>query len=174
MIEVSPAKPEDAPALPRILQDAVRYKRRHDDPSWNPGFSERGVHWLINSGTTYLVSVDGEPAATFALVWDDAQDREAWQGFDVSDAGYLHRMAVSDRFRGRQLGRQIVNWATNEVCEHGKRHLRLDCSEDNTGLGAYYKRLGFSKAGTHHFEATDVFPAYTAALYQRLAGHAAD
>lgn len=169
MIEIRQATDRDEAALYEILDDAVRHKQEHGDQSWQPGFSRDGVKWLIGLGTTYLVAVDGQPAGTFGLPWEDHQDKEAWEGFDTSEAGYVHRMAVSGRFRGQELGKHILDWADGQVRERGRKYLRLDCNPENKGLCAYYEGLGFVRMGTHHFEPRADLPAYTAALYQRAA-----
>jgi ribosomal protein S18 acetylase RimI-like enzyme len=132
----------------RILDEAEEWPR----PFPREELAER-----IDRDELFVVDVDGEPAATFTLLWDDT----SFWGEQPSDAAYLHKLTVRPAFRGRGLGARIVEWVEVRTAAAGRAYLRLDCLRDNAGIRGYYERLGFEHRG-------DVErPRFTVALYER-------
>lgn len=159
MIEVLPAKPQDAEKLHEIFVQAALYKHRYDDHSWRNGFSLAGVMHMIENGDTYTVYLEDKPVATVGLEWED----DGWDDDPAQNAGYIHRLAVADGYHGKQIGEQIIDWAANQVAQKGRHYLSLDCNVNNPSLCAYYEKQGFKQVQTKHFPDFD----YTAALFQR-------
>ena len=156
----TPATPADAHELAGILTEAMRYKLAHQDQTWgDEPYSDAEAAELIAVAPTYLIHRDGETVGTVALDWED---EKTWK--DPTHAGYLHRMALKDAFRGQGLGEQVLDWALKEVAKQGRTFLRLDCDSHNTGLCAYYESRGFTRVGTWQSPRN---PAYLAALYER-------
>jgi ribosomal protein S18 acetylase RimI-like enzyme len=147
-VNVRGAGPEDVELVGRILDEAEEWPR----PFPREELAER-----TERDELFVVDLDGEPAATFTLLWDDA----SFWGEQPPDAAYLHKLAVRRAFRGRGLGARIVEWAERRAAAAGRAYLRLDCLRDNVGIRGYYERLGFEHRG-------DVdHPRLTAALYER-------
>jgi ribosomal protein S18 acetylase RimI-like enzyme len=55
----------------------------------------------------------------------------------------VHRMAVSRKAAGANVGQVMLDWATKRAAAASKRWLRLDAWKDNVGLHSYYERTGF-------------------------------
>jgi ribosomal protein S18 acetylase RimI-like enzyme len=145
---VRAAAPEDVELVGLILDEAEEWPR----PFPRPELAER-----IARDELFVVHVDGEPAATFTLLWED----EPFWGERPDEAVYLHKLAVRPAFRGRGLGARIAEWVDRHGAAAGRAYLRLDCLRDNAGIRAYYERLGFEYRG-------DVeHPRFWAALYER-------
>jgi ribosomal protein S18 acetylase RimI-like enzyme len=145
--DIRPAQPEDAGDLLAILNEALSFKLSVGDKAWElEPWTLKEVNHSIDAGSTYLARLGDTAVASVILVWDDER---TWGEIGLDgQAGYLHRMAVRDAYRGQQLGKKIVDWATEQVRSHERKYLRLDCPANNQKLSAYYENIGFSKIDT--------------------------
>jgi ribosomal protein S18 acetylase RimI-like enzyme len=171
MIEVRPATEADVPALTQVVSDAVRQKAAHGDFLWgDKAIAEEEIAGDIAKGNMYAVTVDGEIAATLSITEDDERVWED-QGKD-GQALYVHGLATSDRFRGQNLGGQILEWVDEEANRQGKTEVRLDCSYTNRDLSNYYEKRGFVEVRRRDIPrkstARDLRdPIYKVALFRR-------
>ncbi len=133
----------DIPKLITIFNSATEYKLSKDDNSWgSEPWSENEVGELVDKDSTYLVEIDGVPAATVTLTSEDG----TWQ--DPALANYVKRLAVVGNLHGRGIGSEILAWAEARTLEDGKHLLRLDCDSANSNLCKYYENQGFSLVRT--------------------------
>ena len=147
-MNVRAAGPEDVELVAGMLEESGEWRRP---------FPRDELAGRIERGELFVVDLDGEPAATFTVLWDDVP----FWGEQPPDAAYLHKLAVRPPFRGRGLGARIVEWVERRAAEAGRVHLRLDCRRDDPRIRGYYERLGFEHRG-------DVdHPRFAAALYER-------
>ena len=105
----------------------------------------------------YTVRIESEIAAVFyfRIGSDDSYRRidGAWQ----NDAPYavIHRVAVSDRFRGRGLSRAIFDY-----CYARFPNLKIDTHEKNIPMQRTLEKNGFRRCGTVRIEGGDTRIAY--------------
>jgi ribosomal protein S18 acetylase RimI-like enzyme len=90
-----------------------------------------------------MVYLEGRIVATITL---QTHDQVIW-GEDFGDALYIHLLVVHRDFRGRGIGRLLLQWATERAVEMKRRFLRLDCWAENAALRSYYEKAGFSPHG---------------------------
>jgi GNAT superfamily N-acetyltransferase len=57
-------------------------------------------------------------------------------------------IAVGDRFVGRGLAAQFLDWAADLAARRGKRFLRLDTDALRPKVCEFYRRQGFHRVGT--------------------------
>jgi ribosomal protein S18 acetylase RimI-like enzyme len=155
--DVRRAAPQDLDTVVAILSEAARWLLGRGIRQWPDPFPRDRAAALLERGEFYLARVDGEPAATFALLWSDP----GFWGEQPPVAGYVHAIAVRRAYAGRGLGEQLLDWAEEQVAAAGREFLRLDCMSDNSVLREYYERLGFEPRG----EA--VFRDFTATRFER-------
>lgn len=131
-----------------ILEEAAVWGGSDGRSTWPTGWftdpagaGRARVHKDIESGSLYIVWLDGKSAATFALL---DTDPVLWPAAG-DDALYLHRFAVRRSAAG--VGRRAMEWMVSEVRRRGRTNLRLDCREDNPGIRSYYERIGFRLVG---------------------------
>ncbi|MGH7642457.1 MAG: GNAT family N-acetyltransferase [Candidatus Dormibacteria bacterium] len=129
---------EDHPVI-EVLAEAGAFAAARGFAQWPARFSPSFVRGGIERGEVYLAFLDDVAVATCWLLWSDPQ----FWGVDDGLAGYLHRLAVTDRFRGQRLGQQVLDWAGAQVRQSGRRLLRLDCLAANRPLRSWYERYGF-------------------------------
>lgn len=160
-LSVNPAKQEEAPLIADILTEATKYKVELGDQAWgNEGWTAQEVTDYMKESTAYIVKKDGEVIGTVFMQWDDQLN---W-GEQPPVAGYMHRLAIKDDFRGQGIGQLIIDWCEDQVGKQDRTLLRLDCDARNAELCGYYESLGFKKVGQNEvLEYGD----YVAALYER-------
>ena len=59
------------------------------------------------------------------------------------NTAYLSGLSVLPECRHRQLGKQLIEYATNIAIDKGKKFLQLSAEKNNEWLVNWYKRLGF-------------------------------
>jgi GNAT superfamily N-acetyltransferase len=83
---------------------------------------------------TYLLRVDGEPAATA-------------RGATFDGATYLSSIGTRPVFRGRGFGAIVTAAVTARALEAGSRWIHLGVFADNRSAIRMYERLGFERVG---------------------------
>ena len=71
---------------------------------------------------------------------------EYWADDPCDTAYYVHRLAADTDEKG--IGREILKRIYETAVKNGKTCLRLDCSEDNPKLNAYYESAGYMPNGS--------------------------
>ena len=161
-IEVKPAQLVDAQALADVLTEATQYKLAHNDKAWgSEPYTVEEVTERISEGNTYAAWSGTTLVGTVMFLWED----EMTWGHQPPVAGYLHQAAIKDGFHGLGYGKQIFDWAADEVAAKGRTLLRLICRPDNLSLRKYYESLNFIYVKDRKIHAPD--KTYTAALYER-------
>ena len=59
------------------------------------------------------------------------------------NTAYLSGLSVLPESRRQQLGKQLIEYATNVAIDKGKKLLQLSAEKNNDWLVNWYKRLGF-------------------------------
>lgn len=162
-IQIRPAAMDDVPELVTILQEAKTLKNSKGDNTWGPyPFTTTEVAETVAIGNTYVAAVDGQPAATIDLAWNDARMWGPDKGND-NQAAYIHRIAVRQAYRGQHVGELILAWAAAEAIRAERPLLRLDCSYQNRKLCSIYEAMGFKEVGRKDLSGPD----YSVAFYEK-------
>ena len=115
-ITIEQARTGDGVVLLAIHEDVARWLWDQGIHQWKPGTYPTSAfdHWIAR-GQAYLARVEGEPAGMIVL--QDA-DEFMWPGAPA-DALYVHGVRVLRRFAGRQVGRQMLQWAARQASVPG-------------------------------------------------------
>ena len=145
-LAITPASPEDAGAIDRLLYEAAAWLESRGIIQWSAIWppsehQQAATRKRIARGWCYLARCGAAIAGTLTL---QPSDRRLW-GEDGDDALYVHGLAISRAFAGQGVGLALLRWAESEAAARGRGWLRLDCKADNDGLRAYYRRAGFSE-----------------------------
>lgn len=149
----------DLDAIASIYAEARAYmKETGNADQWGTRYPEAAqILRDIDENSLYTVGIDGEIAAVFYFrIGNDDSYRTidgAWQ----NDAPYavIHRVAVSDRFRGRGVARAIF-----DECYARYPNLKIDTHENNLPMQRSLERNGFRRCGTVYTESGDARIAY--------------
>lgn len=157
-LRLAPALPHDLPLVRAILDEAAARLQRAGIDQWRPGsWPLAELERQAAAGEVFIAWLGTEAAATLTLQWSDVP----FWGERPADAGYVHRLALPDRWVGLGLGRALLTWAEEQVRAAGRTYLRLDCMAANPRIRAYYEDAGFVCRG----EITS--PRWRAALYEK-------
>jgi ribosomal protein S18 acetylase RimI-like enzyme len=141
-IVIRQAEPADLDAVVAIWEEANAWLRSR---GIEPGEPPRPLREIfadrIHSGSVYLALLNGQPAGTLMLQWEDDA---SWPGAH-DDAVTLHGFAVARAAAG--IGRDLLRWVERQTPTRGRQYIRLECSRDNPVLRAYYERAGFVYIG---------------------------
>jgi GNAT superfamily N-acetyltransferase len=130
-------------AVATLLDEATVWVGQRGYEQWPLPFPREEIAAAIERGEVYVAELNRDVAATVTLLWDDP----TYWGDRPADAAYVHKLAVSRACAGQRIGQAIVEWADKTAADAGREFLRLDCLRDNSGIRAYYERLGFEHRG---------------------------
>lgn len=143
----------DISALDRILEiytEAQRFMESEGNPQWGKGFPNKtDIAGGIFGGIIYTVLCEGQIAAVFSVVNYDG-DYEEIEGRWLTEGNYLavHRVAVTERYRGKGAAKFIVSAATELARARGRASLRFDTHEKNAPMLGLLRGQGFTECGT--------------------------
>lgn len=145
------AKISDLNKVMRIFASAQAFMQSQGNPQWPKGFpDENDVRCGIFGGILYAVTAEsGEIAAVFSVAGYD-RDYDEIDGKWLTSGNYLavHRVAVSESFRGTGAAKYIVNEAAFEIARSfGRLSIRMDTHEKNAPMLALLKSQGFTECG---------------------------
>jgi ribosomal protein S18 acetylase RimI-like enzyme len=138
-LDVRRAAVEDLGTILDLLAEGARYARTLGVDQWPERFPEELIFSGIERNEVFAGVIGGVVVSTLSLTWSD----EVFWGSDDSQAGYVHRLAVSSERRGVGLGRRLLDWAQTEVDRADRDHLRLDCLASNAALRKWYESVRF-------------------------------
>ena len=142
MITFGQANDSDIPSIAALLSHGVSRKKLYNDNSWGDDpFSEAEVRDILENSKLYLAHVDDEVAGVLAVTQADP----LWEDQPGANAYYIHRMTTDKRFRGQNIGGQLLDWLVSTANNMSVNVLRLDCDCNNRQLCDYYKAQGFSE-----------------------------
>ncbi|MGW2067200.1 GNAT family N-acetyltransferase [Streptomyces sp. NPDC001635] len=146
-----PAAAEDVPALLGLRTEAEGWLRAKGTDQWSdPETGERAISkWResIDEGRAWVVV--SERDEVLATVSRGPVDRDFWTDADHPETAlYLYKLIVAREASGRQLGTRVIDWMSRLASLEGRTWVRIDTWRTNSGLHAYYERLGFRHVRT--------------------------
>jgi len=143
-MHVEPASPNDLAAIQRAYERGRAIHREHGEVPW-PRFSDEQLLAEMRAGGLYRVTDGGTLAGVFSVAYEDEQ---IWHELERGAHIYLHRITRADNHSGGSIVGAIVTWALVQCAALGREGLRMDATNDNAPLLAYYARFGFETVAT--------------------------
>lgn len=111
----------------------------------NPGQIERFKHWLQH-GVFYVLRHEERIVGTLVIV--DQTPAYAQSAFPhPPNTLYLEAFATDPAYRGKGVGKMLLQWAEQQAEEKRAERLRLDCWAGNHALRKYYRLAAFQELG---------------------------
>jgi GNAT superfamily N-acetyltransferase len=150
-IEVRHGGPEDTARLLALFDDAIAWLVAHgqtgqwgDKPfSARDAEAQRAQGWADGGGLWFAVGPDGEDAGAIVL-----GDAFGYVPEPDRPEVYVQVLLTASAFRGRGVGRRLIDQAVRVAREQGAEQLRVDCWDGAPELPAAYVRLGFERVGS--------------------------
>ena len=136
-ITTSLARPADAAAMAQLLEEMDRFYGS-DAPA---PLAER-------VGELNDAVFASPPAAWALLAWDGEQLAGLaaysflWPAVGLTSSLYLKELYVADRYRGRGIGRLLMQGLFEAAAKRGCSRVEWTTDQENTGAQAFYERLG--------------------------------
>jgi GNAT superfamily N-acetyltransferase len=161
-VAIRQAQPRDAVLVEAILVEAARWVDALGEVMWETGeLAPERIAAEVASGQFYVATVGGDPAGVIRFQLEDSL---FWPDLPaVHTSAFVHRLAVSRRYKGQGVSTALLRWAVDHARELGRSHLRLDCDYSRPKLRALYESFGFQ---FHSFR--QVGPYYVARYEYQL------
>ena len=146
-IEIRPVTPDDLEVLIDIYLDTAIHHAAIDPEVWHvptrDEVAERLRPRVHGRGTTseYVMAVvDGEMAGSASVHLEDPPTAgNMLRGVPTAEFG----VSVLERFRGRGIGRALIEHLEGWAADHGAERMILNVSEANVGAIRLYHELGY-------------------------------
>ena len=151
------ATKEDFDRVIEIFNEAKSFIKSTGSPQWQTGNpNSNSFASDINSKSLYKVSIDGNIEAIFFI-----SDNE--HTYDIIYEGHwgfttfivLHRVAISNKMRGKGLFKDILEFSYNYATSKNIDGIRIDTHEKNEAMKKSLLINGFKYCGIIHLNNKD-------------------
>lgn len=143
---------EDIDEVIRIKNEAIDYMAENGNDQWDREYPTYNTFLnFIKSDYLYIVQDNQGPLGIIGIV--DKEDKEYstinWSPSNTSIT--VHRMAISERGRGKGLGQLLLNFAIGEAKNRGVDIIKMDTYFKNIPAQSLFKKMGFIYKGSINF-----------------------
>src|SRR3569832_27554 len=132
-LQIRLATDADAEVILELWQNSAKWLLSNGIVQWSPEHFkvDQDLEFLSNGSHVYVAQIENVIVGTYILTWADPL---IWVELDSEEAGYIHRFAVNRSYRGRGIGQRLIRAAEEQIRQHGKSIIRLDCMAANQRL----------------------------------------
>ncbi|MEI8130720.1 MAG: GNAT family N-acetyltransferase [bacterium] len=135
--------------LEALQSDSIAYGSSYEE---NVGLSDDEWRKKFEAGPKYVARVDGEPVGLVGVRYEKTKK--------VEHVAHIVGFYVDPAFRGRGIGRKLMERALDDLRKHPKiTKIELGVNVLQTSAIALYKNLGFVEEGVLH-RATKIGDTY--------------
>ncbi|WP_426667240.1 GNAT family N-acetyltransferase [Mucilaginibacter sp. McL0603] len=153
-IDIQPVRPSDSEELlslsRKTFYDAFEHVNNPDDfeAYTSVAFRPEKILSEINNphSAFYFASIDGEKVGYIKLNYSSAQTE-----FKDEDAVEVERIYVLASLQGKQIGKQMIDFAIAKAIEDKLKYIWLGVWEHNHSAIRFYEREGFKQFSSHEF-----------------------
>lgn len=145
----------DADNILSVIDSAKKYLKAQGIDQWQDGFPSRSViESDITSAEAYVL--EDEDIAAYFVLYEPPEPVYAmiengnWV-YDGENYCAMHRVAVSEEYRGRGLAHTIYRKAEERARELGYASIRVDTHHDNKIMRHMAQSHGFTECGTVYY-----------------------
>ena len=133
-ISIREARPADSPAIARLISQ-LGY------PSTEEEISQRlAVLSRLPEHVTFVAEVDGQIVGLTGAYMDYA--------LEISGSyGRLMGLVVEDRFRGRGIGKRLLEFVEGWLRDRGAARITLTSGKQRADAHRFYRNLGYEETG---------------------------
>lgn len=149
-IEIRKATLHDLEVVCSIILDCKRSMTESGDVQWPDHHpSPEEVKKGVVSGQHFIASIGEEVVGGVLLNHSsDEQYKSIDWRFRDDNPLIVHRLAVSPKFQGRGVAKELMRFAERYARLNGCVALRLDTFGENKTSSIFYEKLGYERAGT--------------------------
>ena len=141
--------PEDLAAIMVVINEAKEFLKSYHGPQWQDGHpNEAMIRDDISTGDSYVLVVNGQVAGTAVLQTTpdpnyDLIEEGQWQE-PMAPYATIHRIAVSNKFRGRHLATYLFSNLLSAGLAQGIHNFRFDTHAVNKPMQKLGMGMGLS------------------------------
>lgn len=144
---------KNLPAIMQIISEAQAYLASLGIDQWQDGYPKQSIIQNdIFNGESYMVT--NKENQTLATTMYTTQSEPSysyiegnWLTSENAKYGVIHRMAVSNHYRSKGAARFIFSQCEQNLIKNHITSMRIDTHEENKGMQALLKSLGYAYCG---------------------------
>jgi ribosomal protein S18 acetylase RimI-like enzyme len=115
---------------------------------WNEGYpKEEDFIKDITEGTLFVCDIKGSIAGVICINRDEPEEYKTVTWSTAKEAFVIHRLAVSNSFRGQGVGYKLINHA-NAICIEKKiKYIKTDTNSLNIKAQRLLRKCGYTFVG---------------------------
>jgi len=141
LFRIRKAEPSDMESVKSLDKETVRTQMEKEERDLIKNFDQyHDEFWrrmTQTKGTTFYVAEDPE-GAIVGMIWLGVQERVSGAMF-----GWIHDITVDENFRGRGIGRMLLQQASEHFKKMGIRVIGLMTLVENQPARRLYEKAGF-------------------------------
>jgi GNAT superfamily N-acetyltransferase len=145
---IRPATLNDIPQIMVLIAEVVPLMNASGNFQWDSTYPNAEVFKKdIALNQLWLAEIDGTVAGIAAITTDQEQEY-ASVGWDITETAIVtHRLAVSEKFRGRGVAAALLLQADKVAIDRGTKILRIDTNTQNQATQKLFPKVGYQFAG---------------------------
>lgn len=146
---------EDIPDILTICDEAREFQRSRGSMQWKDGYpSESVILSDIDKCRGWVIeSPDGDSAGYCVVDTEGDSEYDGIEGLWHTGRPYaaVHRLAFSDRVRGKGYGRLVLADIESRLRDNNIHAIRVDTGLENLPMQRILESLDYSNLGVHDF-----------------------
>ena len=144
---------QDVPAIMSIIKNAQNYLKKLGIDQWQDGYpDEEQILLDIHNEDSFVISnSNSDVMGTVVFTTNPESTYNSIEGEWItkpdSKYGVIHRLAVSDDFRGVGIAKFVFNTCENKLVKAKISSMRIDTHRDNKGMQKLITSLGYKYCG---------------------------
>jgi GNAT superfamily N-acetyltransferase len=161
MMTFLPTKEDDISSILEIINQAQAYLAMQNIDQWQNGYpNEEAILKDVFNNDSYVVKTKDAITAATAMFTTRPEPTYTtiegnWKTKNNATYGVIHRMAVSNKFRGKGIAKFIFFQCEQFLKQNNIKSMRIDTHEKNLGMQGLLKKLGYHYCGVIYLENND-------------------
>jgi ribosomal protein S18 acetylase RimI-like enzyme len=152
----------DIDKIMELIRQAVRIMRKNEIDQWDETYpSKKIIADDIVTGSLYKIIINGNMAGIITL--NEQQSPEylslLWRDYDGRPL-VVHRICVHPQFQGKNLARQLMQFAEEYAGTYNYSSIRLDTYSKNYIALKLYESLKYQRVGDVSLRDGKIFHCY--------------
>lgn len=147
---------KDIDEIMKIINEAKLYFKENNINQWQDGYPDKDV--ILNdvkNEESFVVINDNKVIGTVVISFKGEKTyNKIYEGTWLSNNDYavIHRIAISNEFKGFGIGTMIIEEAQKLAFEKNIRSIKIDTQKDNTSMQKLLIKNNFKYCGLIYLE----------------------
>ncbi len=134
----------------KIINQAKFYMKENNLNQWDENYPNiETVSCDIKNKVNYVLIDDKKVIGTFVLIFEEDETYKNIEGKWKTNSlyGTLHRVAIDNDYKGKNLANSILDFAIDKSIEKNIHSIRIDTHEKNLSMIKFIKKSNFDYCG---------------------------